>query len=765
MDIIRHPIKPEKGRAWHAKGHPYFTKQSYNVVKAYIEHYSRPGDTVLDPFAGTGVTAIEAVTLKRKVITLDINPLANFLIRQTCAQVNIGAFTAAFQKLESSVKNQIEIFDKMTDNVAEKQQFEYWYPQNVKLPRNSDFNTVEELFTRQQLLAFSMLLDAIQKIKDHDIRDLMKYVFSATLAKVNLTYMPSERGGKTVGGGGPSIFGKYRYWRPKEPRALPVWSNFESRFRIILKGKKVWNDLTKDINLDEYVKIIDGSALELTKHVNENSIDYIYTDPPYGGNIAYLDLSTMWNSWLQLPVTQKMRKQEIIEGGDLDKTQEEYSDLLAKSMSEMARVLKKNAWLSCVFAHKKLEFWNIIVDSCEANGLAFKGSVFQPTNNTSIHWKKNRANVLCSQRIANFQKTKQIARRPRPDNLKQFILNEIERQCKQDNGASLDEIYQRVVERLLQTNSFGEAKKKGYLKIESVLLDETLFHFDAQSGLYYVKDKTLISERSRVDIGPNHDELKTILRELFLKNRSLTIDKIHKELFAIFEEDKRFPIIKDLEILLPKIAYKNPRTGKWQSIANLGEQQEMKLTSVLSKRLIRIKSDGHSHSEMIFRLVKIGEYLGYVSWIGKREQSTSSFMGFKFKSMSLPHIPLKNLTPIQKEKIEQIDVIWFDALGFPRYAFEVEESTSIDSGIDRFKYILQVHSDIARHLFIVAPRSRRRKIEKVFGDGPNIGHPLFMENKVYFIFKETLVSFYDSHVSADFKESDLKVIFEAVDLN
>jgi len=70
MEIINHSIKPEKGKAWHNKSHPYFTKQASNVVAQYIEHYSNEGDTILDPFGGTGVTAIEALRLNPRLLLL-----------------------------------------------------------------------------------------------------------------------------------------------------------------------------------------------------------------------------------------------------------------------------------------------------------------------------------------------------------------------------------------------------------------------------------------------------------------------------------------------------------------------------------------------------------------------------------------------------------------------------------------------------------------------------------------------------------------------
>src|SRR2546426_6396003 len=67
--------------ARHYGVHPYFTRRPANVVRAYIQRYSEEGDVVLDPFGGTGVTAIEAFLLGRRAIHNDLNPFANFIAR------------------------------------------------------------------------------------------------------------------------------------------------------------------------------------------------------------------------------------------------------------------------------------------------------------------------------------------------------------------------------------------------------------------------------------------------------------------------------------------------------------------------------------------------------------------------------------------------------------------------------------------------------------------------------------------------------------
>src|SRR6266481_4855010 len=86
--------------ARHYGVHPYFTRRPANVVRAYIERFSREGDAVLDPFGGTGVTAIEAFLLGRKAIHNDLNPFANF-IAQNVADTSLAStapLRAAFSR-------------------------------------------------------------------------------------------------------------------------------------------------------------------------------------------------------------------------------------------------------------------------------------------------------------------------------------------------------------------------------------------------------------------------------------------------------------------------------------------------------------------------------------------------------------------------------------------------------------------------------------------------------------------------------------------
>src|SRR5690606_7826193 len=66
------PVRKQAAKR-HFGVHGYFTKQTWNVVAEYIKNFSRPGDVILDPFGGSGITAIEALMNSRSAINIDLN--------------------------------------------------------------------------------------------------------------------------------------------------------------------------------------------------------------------------------------------------------------------------------------------------------------------------------------------------------------------------------------------------------------------------------------------------------------------------------------------------------------------------------------------------------------------------------------------------------------------------------------------------------------------------------------------------------------------
>ena len=211
-------------------------------------------------------------------------------------------------------------------------------------------------------------------------------MFSGLLTKANKTYHTSQVATKD-GQGDASAFRYYRYRIAPEPKDIDIMKYFQLRFDKITNAKREIEPKINDRTISNS-QIVQGTATDL-RFIKNESVDYIYTDPPYGKKIPYLDLSIMWNGWLDLPVTEEDYAQEAIEGGEHQKSKDDYNNLIAQSIQEMYRVLKFDRWMSFVFAHKDPEFWHLIIETAEKCGLEYAGAVKQGNGQTSFKKRQN----------------------------------------------------------------------------------------------------------------------------------------------------------------------------------------------------------------------------------------------------------------------------------------------------------------------------------------------------------------------------------------
>lgn len=446
--------KPAKQSAKrHYGSHPYFTKRAWNVVQEYIKHFTQPNDVVLDPFGGSGVTAVESLVLRRKAIYCDISEWACFLARQTAiAPISLAAFDRAFARVAERAKDYICSLYSLPDSRINAMRHKYWFPRNVRLPTNADVKLVEDLFTKRMLFGLSALLHAIREDQDEVVRDLMLVAFSATLAKVNKTFLSAQN--RKESRGGSSIFSIYRYKVAARPVELNVWEQFELRMRRLRAAKAETNELIGHFFREpDTAQFIKGSATRLSEFVNPESVDYIYTDPPYGGHIAYLDLSRMWNAWLGFRVNDEDHRNEVVVGGENKKTEQDYADLLKTSLCEMSKTLRLERWLSLVFAHWDPTYWRLIVETCREAGLEYVNMVAQPVGTVwSMHKKKNPLRVISGEWVLNFRKVGSARRRNlhKKANLGEIVRDEAEVCIVQNGGASTEMLYTALLPRLLE---------------------------------------------------------------------------------------------------------------------------------------------------------------------------------------------------------------------------------------------------------------------------------------------------------------------------
>src|SRR5262249_56486591 len=93
--------------------------------------------------------------------------------------------------------------------------------------------------------------------------------------------------------------------------------------------------------------------------LEDSSIDYVFTDPPFGSNIYYADCNLIWESWLGR-VTDGANEAVVNRALTVDKggkSLDDYGNLIKAAMCEVARVLKPGAWATVVFHNTDADVW------------------------------------------------------------------------------------------------------------------------------------------------------------------------------------------------------------------------------------------------------------------------------------------------------------------------------------------------------------------------------------------------------------------------
>lgn len=111
------------------------------------------------------------------------------------------------------------------------------------------------------------------------------------------------------------------------------------------------------------VTVTSGTAAVIA--IPDASIDYIFTDPPFGENIYYADLNFLVESWHRV-ITNAVP--EAIVDKFKKKGLPEYQYLMQRCFQEYCRVLKPGRWMTVVFHNSRNAVWNAIQEAMQAAG-------------------------------------------------------------------------------------------------------------------------------------------------------------------------------------------------------------------------------------------------------------------------------------------------------------------------------------------------------------------------------------------------------------
>jgi len=315
-----------------------------------------------------------------------------------------------------------------------------------------------ELFSERNIIVINSLIEKIYSITKKEIRDCLLINLTASLPNMS-RMIPADK---------DSIRGKSGWQIPKyyifpSHIEMNVISAYKKRFDSNLAG---WNELAEmDIERKDAL-ILNQSSISLS-YIKDESIDYIFTDPPYGKTIHYLSLSDIWNSILDFNVN---KDEEIIWDESRKKTLERYYNDLLSVFEECFRVLKKDKFMSLTFNARDLKLVRILINSCINSGfnlIDVDHIDFAVSSATQgLNWK----NTLKGDFIFTFQKgsNKGLILCPILANINEQIVEDIREILNEKGPLEFGNLYALLIPRLVKKGFFNDDS------IDKVNIDELL---------------------------------------------------------------------------------------------------------------------------------------------------------------------------------------------------------------------------------------------------------------------------------------------------
>jgi DNA modification methylase len=441
--------------------HTYHTKVPPEGIELLIEHYTRPGDVVLDPFCGSGMTGVAAMQTGRKALLSDLSPAAVFIAYNLNTPVDPDSYLDAVRSLvegsadldsslygthcrecgkltemlymvwsygflcnfcdaefvlwdvardekprvrDSKIKTEFDCpecgkllkkralrrtrrypvlvgyhccekgpkeatarpdaFDLATLDRIEEDRARHglWYPKsafpagvNTRQPVAAGITTVDRAYTPRALWAMAHLWKLASSWPDEEMKNKLLFTLTSLYQRV-------------------TVFSEFRFWGGSGNTAnynVPAIMNEQNVFRAFERKAATISWYFKSVSPGKRdVEVSTQSACSLPQIADE-SVDYVFTDPPFGRNINYSEMNFLWESWLGVLTDSS---QEAIVNRVQGKGLGEYGDILTDAFAEIRRVLKNRGWLTVVFHNSSKQVWNALQDAIERAGFVIEGT-------------------------------------------------------------------------------------------------------------------------------------------------------------------------------------------------------------------------------------------------------------------------------------------------------------------------------------------------------------------------------------------------------
>lgn len=318
-------------------------------------------------------------------------------------------------------------------------------------------------------------------------------------------------------------------------------------------GKKV---VGIDVNNSEKTDLESGNVdilygifdvKDLNKVIPPKSIEFVITDPPYGGLIQYLDLSQIWLVWLE-KYNKKYKsnfEKEITINKKADKFIKDFKDDFTESLINIKKALKDDGKLVLTFNNKNFEIWNSFLKAISDSGFVIEHVIHQPNKRTG------ESNVKDSYGTSATDFYIRCVKRPKDDfgnqtseNFDDYIVNTA---INIINNRNEPTPYQILFNGLLEDYSKVALTLDGFdCNIKEILSKRNdvfkITSSNETSGNYWWLKDDFINKNNPL---PLYDRVKDCMNEFLEKNNQSTYDEVLQIIY------KRFPnsLTPDIKVI------------------------------------------------------------------------------------------------------------------------------------------------------------------------------------------------------------------------
>lgn len=225
--------------------------------------------------------------------------------------------------------------------------------------------TVASYYAPRNLAFLTALHGAIRDVDDDAVRRKLLFAFTAILTRASKRYQWSIQRPLNAANANYYVAPVFYEWSVPDLFLRKVEAAIRSDDWIRERRHSGAGSLFEADQLDVRYAIASADTLPLP----DASVDYVFTDPPFGSNLFYADMALFHEAWLGA-FTNHHLEAVIDRGTKKARSAGRYETLLAAALAECRRIVRPGGWITMVFGNSSGALWALVQRAVRQAGLS-----------------------------------------------------------------------------------------------------------------------------------------------------------------------------------------------------------------------------------------------------------------------------------------------------------------------------------------------------------------------------------------------------------